>query len=120
MAITLTALNNYLGEWNSILKKFVTVLDLTLLDIPFTQDANSDIKLLADAPMVINFNGIVNASAIIIYSDKPITVSLDGGPDQVCDPLLVVTNQAAAAVYGSLTLTRSAGIDTNVSVAIYA
>lgn len=121
MTTAIKVLGSVVGAWDSVTKKFAKILDLTTLSIPFTKKTQLDIELTTAAAEAIEMNAITNATALVFYSDNPITIYLNGeSTGHLCDPLYVATNKSAAAsAYTSLIVQRVNAVDTAVTIGLY-
>ena len=114
-----TIKNNSFGEYVDDPKKFKADLDLRY-NISYVEKADADIILTGAGTTTINFQGVALGKFIVIESDNPIYVVLDGGAEQIiCDPILVLTNQApTAGKLTALTIERVNVVDTLVKIRI--
>ena len=74
-------------------------------------------ELLNDAPVSVAFGGVVDANVVVIFSDRPITVTLTstaGAASVVCDDMVFIISRTTP--YTAITLTRTPATDTNVTV----
>lgn len=114
-----TIKSNKFGEYVDDPNQFKGDLDLRH-DISYTEKSDADIILTASGTTAVNFQGVALGKLIVIEADNPIYVVLDGGAEQIiCDPILVLSNQApAAGKLVSLTIERVNAVDTMVKIRI--
>jgi hypothetical protein len=79
-----------------------------------------DYPLNTDSAVPVDFGGVVDANVVIIFSDRPITVSLtpSGGSPQTipCDDMIAIISRTTP--YTAISLTRTPATTTNAVVFI--
>lgn len=114
---------SYVGTFDSVTNEFNRDFELglnPLINIIYTELSAINIYLDADGAQTIDFGGIANAKMIVICSDQPITFNLDSSVTaHPCNPLAILTNNAAGSYLSSLTITRTPSMNTNVKIRIY-
>lgn len=116
---------HFVGQWDAVpqsggLLASGAISSRAPINEYVTLDAKQDAEydLVSDAPHVVAFGGVTNANIVIIFTDRPITVTLtsSAGATQVIAIDDMVTIISRTVAYTAISITRTPATEAHVTV----